>query len=77
MPRGGKQRARIYTLSLFPLKPALWVPFYEANVEWLEKAFLRKVDDAVSDVKENPLMYRIVENEYSNRLAPLAEYFAS
>lgn len=34
--------------------------YYEEEVEGLGKAFLRKVDDAVNDVKENPLMYRIV-----------------
>ncbi len=42
--------------------------YYEEEVEGLGKAFLRKVDDAVNDVKENPLMYRIVKNEYRRHL---------
>ena len=42
--------------------------YTEEEVEGLGKAFLRKVDDAVNDVKENPLMYRIVKNEYRRHL---------
>jgi len=42
--------------------------YYEEEVEGLGKAFLRKVADAVNDVKDNPLMYRIVENEYRRHL---------
>lgn len=42
--------------------------YYEEEVEGLGKAFLRKVNDAVNDVKENPLRYRIFENEYRRHL---------
>ena len=42
--------------------------YYEEEVEGLGKAFLGKVQDAVEEVKSNPLMYRITQSDYRRHL---------
>jgi hypothetical protein len=42
--------------------------YYEEEVEGLGKAFLNKVQDAVEEVKSEPLMYRIIQGDYRRHL---------
>ena len=42
--------------------------YYEEEVEGLGKAFISKVQDAVEEIKSNPLIYRIVEGDNRRHL---------
>ncbi len=42
--------------------------YYEDEVEGLGQAFLRMVRDAVEDIKRDPLIFRIVEQDYRRHL---------
>ena len=42
--------------------------YYEEEVDGLGKAFVEKVETAIEDIKSNPLMYRIVIDDYRRHL---------
>jgi len=42
--------------------------YYEEEVEGLGKAFVGKVQDAVEEIKSNPLMYRIIGGDNRRHL---------
>jgi len=42
--------------------------YYEEEVEGLGKAFVGKVQDAVEEIKSNPLMYRIIKGDNRRHL---------
>jgi hypothetical protein len=42
--------------------------YYEEEVEGLGKAFVGKVQDAVEEIKSNPLMYRIIQGDSRRHL---------
>ncbi len=42
--------------------------YYENEVEGLGKAFLQKVEDGFSDIKESPLAYRIIRGDFRRHL---------
>jgi hypothetical protein len=42
--------------------------YYEDEVDGLGKAFVGKVQDGVAEIKENPLMYRIIKGDFRRHL---------